>query len=118
MSICHANVGNRIAAEEELSSDFLADFLEENLEAHRSDEAAAAVAAAVGVHEATPPRESNGQHNGSKKDAAAATTKGSQQTVAPRSDWRTLSLRFPLELWDDAISFFRSPPCSDQETPT
>ncbi|CAN0277880.1 unnamed protein product [Ectocarpus sp. 12 AP-2014] len=30
MSICHANVGNRIAAEEELSSEFLADFLEEN----------------------------------------------------------------------------------------
>ncbi|CAN0436343.1 unnamed protein product [Ectocarpus sp. 12 AP-2014] len=121
MSICHANVGNRIAAEEELSSEFLADFLEENLEAHRSDEAAAAVAAAVGVHEAsgaTPPRESNGQHDRSNKDAAAAaTTKGLQQTVTPRSDWRTLSLRFPLELWDDAISFFRSAPCSDQETP-
>ncbi|CAM9540758.1 unnamed protein product, partial [Ectocarpus sp. 8 AP-2014] len=36
MSICHANVGNRIAAEEELASEFLADFLEENLEAHRA----------------------------------------------------------------------------------
>ncbi|CAM9839959.1 unnamed protein product [Ectocarpus sp. 6 AP-2014] len=123
MSICHANVGNRIAAEEELSSEFLAEFLEENLETHRADEAAAAVAAAVGVHEArgaTPPRESKGQHNGSNKEAAAAatTTKGSQATVAPPCDWRTLSLRFPLELWDDAISFFRSAPCSDQETPT
>ncbi|CAB1096330.1 unnamed protein product [Ectocarpus sp. CCAP 1310/34] len=126
-SICHANAGNIIAAEEELSSEFLADFLEENLEAHRSDEAAAAVAAAVGVHEeggvrcihATPPRESNGQRNGSNIDAAAAaTTKGSQQTVASPSDWRTLSLRFPLELWDDAISFFRSAPRSDQETQT
>ncbi|CAM9774228.1 unnamed protein product, partial [Ectocarpus fasciculatus] len=52
MSICHANVGNRIAAEEELSSEFLADFLEENLQAHRADESAAAVAAAEGADEA------------------------------------------------------------------
>ncbi|CAN0288818.1 unnamed protein product, partial [Ectocarpus sp. 4 AP-2014] len=37
VSICHANVGNRIAAEDELAPEFLADFLEENLEAHRAD---------------------------------------------------------------------------------
>lgn len=58
--------------------------------------------------QATPRREGCGR-GGDGEVAAAFQCSSSSSSW---TDWRTLSLRFPLEMWEGAISFFRAPSSS------